>query len=104
MQAKNKEHISVMAEEMLHYFAGSQLKVFFDGTLGAGGHAKRLLESHPELELYIGCDQDPEALCIAKEELKPWKDKVVFIHSNFSDLDKQLKKMKVRSVNGFFLT
>ena len=31
-----------------------------------GGHAKAILEAHPEIKRYIGCDKDPEALEIAE--------------------------------------
>jgi 16S rRNA (cytosine1402-N4)-methyltransferase len=105
MTAKSdKPHVSVMADEMIAHFAGVNLKVFVEGTLGAGGHAKKLLEEHPEIETYIGFDQDPEALEIAKEVLSPWKGKVHFIHANFADMDEHLRRLKVKEVNGFFLT
>ncbi|MCX6991169.1 MAG: 16S rRNA (cytosine(1402)-N(4))-methyltransferase [Chlamydiae bacterium] len=102
--SKDKPHLSVMADEMLTYFEGVDLKVFVEGTLGAGGHAKLMLEAHPEIETYIGFDQDPEALAIAKEVLSPWKDKVHFIHANFSEMDKHLHELHINKVNGFFLT
>ncbi len=97
-------HTPVMVAECLHFFEGAQLKVFFEGTVGAGGHAKRILEAHPEIELYIGCDLDPEALELASKNLKPWKEKVELINGNFSDLDIFLQKRGINEVNGFFLT
>ena len=103
MQNK-RPHISILEEEMVSFFAESTLKVFVDGTVGAGGHSKRILEEHPEIDLLIGLDQDPEALAIAKTTLEKWKDKVQLVHSNFQDLTKVLKKMKVEAVDGFFLT
>lgn len=93
-----------MLEECLELFRGQELKVFYEGTLGAGGHAAAILEEHPEIELYIGCDQDTDALELAKERLKKWEDKVVFIHDNFSNLDVHLKEHGVEKVDGFFLT
>lgn len=101
---KDKPHLSVMADEMIAHFEGVNLRVFVEGTLGAGGHAKRILEAHPEIETYIGFDQDPEALAIAQEVLKPWKDKVHFIHGNFSKMDEHLTRLHVNKVDGFFLT
>lgn len=99
-----KQHIPVMLEECLELFKDSKIKVFFDGTLGAAGHAEAILKNHPEIEIYIGCDRDESALDIAKDVLKPWKDKVKFVHGNFADLDKHLNKLKIESVDGFFLT
>ena len=99
-----KPHIAILENEMSQFFANQKIKVFVDGTVGAGGHAKRMLEDHPEIELFFGFDQDPEALNIAKETLAPWKDKIKLIHSNFVSFDTVLKKHHINSVDGFFLT
>ena len=93
-----------MEEEMAGFFKGRVLKTYVDGTTGAGGHARRILEEHPEIEQFIGFDQDPEALKIAAEVLSPWKEKVQLVHANFSDLSRVLKERGVTSVDGFFLT
>lgn len=99
-----QSHASVMVAEFLKFFEGTDLKVFFEGTVGAGGHAEAILESHPEIETYLACDRDPEALELAETRLKPWKDKVEFVRGNFGDLDQILQKRGIKQVNGFFLT
>lgn len=101
---QKRDHISVMAQECVQFFADRKLKIFFDGTLGAGGHAKALLEAHPEIETYIGCDQDPEALEIARLNLKEWEGKVEFVKANFETLDRVLQDRGIKQVDGFFLT
>lgn len=104
MNSKSElKHQPIMVTECLKFFAPVQLRVLFDGTLGAGGHARALLEAHPEIERYIGCDRDPEALEIAATALKPWKSKVEFVHGNFADLDRHLAKRQIGEVDGFFL-
>lgn len=97
-------HVSVMLTECLKGFEGAELKVFFEGTLGAGGHAQAILRAHPEIEKYLGCDRDPEALKLARTKLEPWNDKVEFVRGNFADLDEILRKRGIKEVNGFFLT
>lgn len=92
-----------MVEEVLNGFSGSPLSVFYEGTLGAGGHAKAILEAHPEIERYIGCDKDPEALEIAKKTLKPWKDKIELVQGDFADMDQHLAERGIKGVDGFFL-
>jgi 16S rRNA (cytosine1402-N4)-methyltransferase len=104
MTNEKAPHISVMANEMLEYFKDSKIKVFFDGTLGAGGHAKAMLEAHPEIEMYIGCDRDPHALMIAKKNLAQFEHKMKFFHGNFVDLDQMIASVGVKKVDGFFLT
>jgi 16S rRNA (cytosine1402-N4)-methyltransferase len=98
------DHSSVMVTECLKFFEGINLKVFFEGTVGAGGHAKAILEAHPEIEKYLACDRDPEALELAAEKLKTWKNKVEFVRGNFADLDMILQQRGIHEVNGFFLT
>ncbi|NGX53695.1 MAG: Ribosomal RNA small subunit methyltransferase H [Chlamydiae bacterium] len=81
-----KSHKPVLLEEILSFLEGREVHTVVDGTVGAGGHSQALLEAHPEIEKLVGVDQDPEALAIASETLEPWKDKVVFVQSNFRDL------------------
>ena len=99
----SNRHTSVMVQECLKGFEGSLLPVFFEGTVGAGGHAEAILSAHPEIERYIGCDHDPEALALARKRLVPWKDKVELVRGNFKDLDTILQKRGIEAVNGFFL-
>ncbi len=97
------KHIPVMLQESLEIFSTQKLSSFFDGTLGAGGFAKAILEAHPEIETYYGCDQDESALTLAKENLKSFDGKVEFIHSNFSFVKEVLEERRVKQVDGFFL-
>lgn len=103
MKNEKPVHVSVMQEEVVAYYKDKKIRVFFDGTLGAGGHARALLQDHPEIERYIACDRDPEALKIAAHNLMPWKDKVEFIHGDFAQLDQYLEEREIKSVDGFFL-
>jgi 16S rRNA (cytosine1402-N4)-methyltransferase len=93
-----------MVAECLKFFEGTDLKVFFEGTLGAGGHAEAILQAHPEIETYLACDRDPEALEMAEARLKAWNNKIEFVRGNFADLDKILEQRGIKEVNGFFLT
>lgn len=92
-------HIPVLLGEVLEVFEGIEILQFFDGTLGAGGHAKAILEAHPEIERYIACDQDPRAHEIAKDVLAPWKDKVEFIHGKYAT---EIEKVDCL-LNGFLI-
>lgn len=104
MNKEKKEHVSVLENEAISFFQGQKIHVFFEGTVGAGGHSKAFLQAHPEIRKYLGCDVDPEALAIAGQTLEPWKEKVELIHGNFANLDQLLKERNINSVDGFFLT
>jgi 16S rRNA (cytosine1402-N4)-methyltransferase len=97
-------HIPIMVDEVLSFLKDLKIGVFFDGTLGAGGHAQAILQAHPEIQRYIACDKDPEALAIAKERLSPWGEKIDFVQGDFSKLDTYLNERGIQSVDGFFLT
>lgn len=59
-----QSHIPVMLGEVLDVFSSNlkPLSSFVDCTLGAAGHASAIIQSHPELKLFIGMDVDPLAL------------------------------------------
>lgn len=99
----NYPHYSVLLDEFLSYFAERKISTFVDGTLGAAGHSSALLQAHPEIEQLIGFDQDPDALSIARERLRPWESKIILVQSNFVDLRAQLANLHIKTVDGILL-
>ncbi len=93
-------HIPVLLNEILGFFEPLKIRIFLDGTLGAAGHAEAILTAHPEIERYIGIDQDDLSFEIAKKRLEKWKEKVVFVKGNFEDLKKHLEQLKIDKVDG----
>lgn len=96
-------HHPVLLHEVVKAFESVTLRVMIDGTLGAGGHAQALLERHPEIEYYLGIDQDPQALTLASERLKPWSPKTIFKHGNFRQLEHYLKELELPRPDGILL-
>lgn len=94
-------HVPVLVDEVLKSFENVTLSIFLDGTLGLGNHARQLLTSHPEIERYIGIDQDESALQIAKNSLSEWRTKTKFYHDNFENFDRILKRENIDQVDGF---
>lgn len=80
------EHHPVLLEEVLSLFRGRKLRRFVDGTLGLGGHAKALLEEHPELEQLVGIDQDGEARALAAKRLAEYGERVEIVAGNFASV------------------
>ena len=96
-------HIPVLLREVLQVFEGRKLKVFFEGTVGAGGHARAILDRHPEIERYLACDRDPAALALARSRLEPWGKKVEWIRGPFDALSAYLDERGIRSIDGFLI-
>ncbi len=92
-------HYPVLRSEVLSLLEDRQIKIFVDGTLGAGGHAEAILSAHPVVEQYIGIDQDTQALEIAGDRLKSWGEKVSYHHGNFVEVIPTLKG----SIDGILL-
>lgn len=99
----NAPHTSVLLREVVQAFEGVELKVFFEGTLGAGGHARAILATHPEIERYLGCDRDPRAHEEALISLSQWREKVEFIRASYSELPEILKERKIGCIQGFLI-
>jgi 16S rRNA (cytosine1402-N4)-methyltransferase len=79
-------HIPVLLNECLQFFRDTKLATFIDANLGLGGHSKAILDQHPELELLIGIDQDPNALTRASQQLQDHKNRIQLICGNFADI------------------
>jgi len=58
---------------------------YVDATCGTAGHAIEIARRLTTGRL-IGIDRDPQALAIARERLKPYEEKVVLVHAEFSKI------------------
>ena len=77
-------HVPVMVREVLTYLAPERGGVYFDGTLGGGGHTEAILEASASARV-ISVDQDPEALAVATTRLQRFADRVSIVRANFAD-------------------
>lgn len=64
-------HTPVLVEEVLRRLEPRRGGLYFDGTLGGGGHSEAILEAGPEARV-LGVDRDPEALAEARERLSAY--------------------------------
>jgi 16S rRNA (cytosine1402-N4)-methyltransferase len=83
----NPPHLPVLpaiVDELLGQGFRREVEWILDGTLGAGGHSRLLLEAHPSARL-LGLDRDPGALPLARERLGPLAERAVLVHSAFAE-------------------
>ncbi|WP_283250896.1 16S rRNA (cytosine(1402)-N(4))-methyltransferase RsmH [Rhabdothermincola salaria] len=78
-------HQPVMADEIVALFAPVAAGWVVDATLGGAGHARALLDAHPQVRV-LGIDQDPSALEAARARLTPFGDRVRTVRARFDAL------------------
>ncbi len=93
-------HTSVLLEESTDILLGNGGSVYVDCTIGLGGHTKRILEKNSKA-FVIGIDRDPQALEVAKENLKAFEGRFSLYHANYKDLDIVLNQEGIDKVDGF---
>lgn len=98
----NFQHTPVLLEECLTGLNINPEGIYVDGTLGGGGHSGEILKRLTTGKLYA-FDKDDDALSSTKQKLAEFKDKVVFIKSDFKEMYNVLKDMGVDSVDGILL-
>lgn len=93
-------HISVLKNETITGLAIKPNGTYIDCTLGGGGHSLEIVSQLNDDGVLIAFDQDLDALKAAKERLKDYADKIIFIHANFRNLQASLKTHDINHVDG----
>lgn len=91
-----------MPEEVLQWLQPKADGIYLDGTLGAAGHSKLILEAAPGCRL-IGLDRDPAALSKAAEVLAPFGDHVSMHHATFDQAGSVLQQLGIDGLDGMLL-
>lgn len=78
-------HVPVLLSPILKHISPVS-GVWLDGTFGAGGYARAILDAGAER--LIGVDRDPEALKRADDWADDYGDRLTLVAGRFGDLDK----------------
>lgn len=84
------EHVSVMLDEVLEILNPGPGEIFFDGTFGAGGYSKAILNCTGTS--VIACDRDPLVIPFSKNVENFFAGRFKFFHSKFSDIENILNQ------------
>jgi 16S rRNA (cytosine1402-N4)-methyltransferase len=99
----NTPHVSVLYKEIIHALQPRNGGRYVDGTLGAGGHARGIMEaSAPDGQL-LGLDVDPQALAIARRILAPYENRIHLAQASYTSLSDQLAELGWDEVDGILL-
>jgi len=99
----NSQHKPVMVREVLELLQPQAGGIYVDGTLGLGGHARAILKLIGRQGKLIGIDRDKSSLEIAKKNLENFAAQCIFIHDDFRNIDRCLKTVQVKQVDGILL-
>lgn len=95
-------HRPVLLDEALDGLAVKAGGVYVDGTLGGAGHGRKVCEKLGRQGLFIGIDQDADAIRTSTERLKEFHN-IRIIRSNYSDIVQVLDDIGVSKVDGILL-
>ena len=90
-------HRPVLLDETIAQLQPAPGKIFFEGTLGGGGHTRALLDAGATV---IATDQDPEAIAEAEEKLTGYGARLILRRANFSELSRILAELGITSLDG----
>jgi len=92
-------HTPVLAEEVIEWLRIRPEGTYADATTGTAGHAVEIARRLTTGRL-LAIDRDPQALEIARERLKPYEEKVVLVHAEFSRIGNLQSEMKMPPFDG----
>ncbi len=93
-------HAPVLTEEVVRYLAVQPGGRYVDGTVGAGGHARAIIEAAAPGGLLLGLDADPQAIAIAGRNLAPFAESVKLVEANFRALTATCRGLNFVPVHG----
>lgn len=92
-------HVPVLLEAVLALLPPAPRMI--DGTLGAGGHTRALLDAGAGVVL--GLDVDPNALALARAALQAYGDRAQIVHASYARMAEAARSLGWDSVGGILL-
>ena len=96
-------HEPVLYKEIIHALQPHTGGRYVDGTLGAGGHARGIMEASAPDGRLLGLDVDPQALAIARRNLAPYEHRIHLAQASYTSLATQLAQLGWELVDGILL-
>lgn len=96
-------HRPVLYNEIIYFLQPRRDGFYVDGTLGAGGHARGILEASSPDGRLLGLDIDPQALELASKRLFIFGKRVIIRKASYVTLGEQLRAAGWEKVQGILL-
>ncbi|MBV6396660.1 MAG: Ribosomal RNA small subunit methyltransferase H [Anaerolineales bacterium] len=97
------KHLPVLYKEIIHALQPHASGRYVDGTVGAGGHARGILEACAPDGQLLGLDLDPQALALARETLAPFGQRARLAQASYTSISQQLSQLGWDAVDGILL-
>ena len=94
------QHKSVLLNETIDMLRVRPGGIYIDGTIGGGGHSAEILKRTSPDGQVIGIDRDEEALAVAAERLKDFKDRVQLYKGNFAEIEQIIDEHLIGKIDG----
>ena len=96
-------HVTVLLDETVDGLNIKPNGIYADGTMGGGGHSRKILENLSENGKLIGFDRDGDAIEVCKERLGTYSGQVTFANRNFNDVKAVLNELSIEQIDGAVL-
>jgi 16S rRNA (cytosine1402-N4)-methyltransferase len=94
-------HIPVLAPQVLELLAVRDGGIYLDGTFGAGGHTRRILDA--AATQVIGIDRDQRAIALGADLVEAADGRLTLVQERFSALDRVARDLGHAAVDGVVL-
>jgi 16S rRNA (cytosine1402-N4)-methyltransferase len=93
-------HLPVLARQVFDLLAPRAGGLYIDGTFGAGGHTRALLDAGGSV---IGIDRDPTAIAGGADLVDAAQGRLTLVQDEFSNLDHVARSLGHEAVDGVLL-
>jgi 16S rRNA (cytosine1402-N4)-methyltransferase len=93
------EHKAVLLDESIKYLNIKSDGIYFDGTLGRGGHSSEILKNLSDKGKLIAVDRDIKAIEEVEKKLGVHNN-LIIRHANFINFDRVFKELSIEKVDG----
>ncbi len=92
-----------MVSEVVSYLNIQPAGIYFDGTVGLGGHTESIVNNLSKKGQLIGVDIDEYMVNLCHQRFKPIPDNLILEQAAYDSIDKVLQSHSIKSLDGILL-
>jgi 16S rRNA (cytosine1402-N4)-methyltransferase len=96
-------HIPILIEECIENLKIVPEGIYVDGTLGGAGHGQAICNRLNKEGIFIGIDQDENAIKAARARLQDQETNVYIVRDNFKNIKKILNNLGIDKIDGMLM-